>query len=129
MSFVRFVSCLCLLFSTAVSAQPFPDANPAPDCERSCLIEFVDQYLAGLVSHDPADIPWADDVKFTENNVPFAIGDGIRGTITGLVDYKLYVADERQGEAGFFGVVQEPSFASLMTMRLKVDDWKISEVE
>jgi hypothetical protein len=74
-------------------------------------------------------VPWAEEVKFSENNVPLAIGDGIWGTITGLGEYKLYVTDEARGEAGFFGVVHEPDFASLMALRLKVDEGKIAEVE
>src|SRR5215472_1514853 len=47
-----------------------------PDCERHCLDGFVDQYLAALVAHEPARLPWAKKVKFTENNVELQIGDG-----------------------------------------------------
>jgi hypothetical protein len=118
-----------LLGSSSAFSQAFPNINPAPDCDRRCLTQLAEQYLAGLVQHDPTQIPWADSVKFTENNVPLAMGDGIWGTITGLGAYKLYVTDEKQGEVGFFGQVQEPSFASLMAMRLKVEHRKISEVE
>jgi hypothetical protein len=114
---------------TTAVAQPFPATHPNPDCDRSCLIQLADQYLAGLVAHNPKQIPWAPQVKFTENNVPLAIGDGIWGTITGLGDYKLYVTDEAHGEVGFFGQVQEPSFPSLMAMRLKVEQRQISEAE
>lgn len=129
MKVFRVATIITLLTSTSAFGQPFPTTDPAPDCDRECLTDIVDQYLAGLASHDPSQIPWADDVKFTENNVPLAIGDGIWGTITGLGDYKLYVADEKHGEVGFFGVVQEPSFASLMAMRLKVNERKIEEAE
>jgi hypothetical protein len=118
-----------LISSSPAFSQAFPSTNPAPDCDRHCLTQLAEQYLAGLVKHDPKQIPWADRVKFTENNVPLAIGDGIWGTITGLGTYKLYVMDEERGEIGFFGQVQEPSFPSLMAMRLKVEHRKISEVE
>lgn len=117
--------CWCLI----AQAQSFPDTAPVTDCNRACLTGIADQFLAGLVAHEPAHIPWADTVKFTENNVPLAIGDGIWGTITGIGDYKLYVMDEKNGEVGFFGQVQEPSFPSLMAMRLKVRDQKVAEAE
>jgi hypothetical protein len=110
-------------------AQTVQATAAVPDCDRSCLTSIADNYLNALVAHDPKRVAWADSVKFTENNVPLTIGDGIWGTITGLGTYKLYVADEKTGEIGFFGQVQEPSFPSLMAMRLKVVHKKISEAE
>jgi len=111
------------------SAQTTAATVAVPDCDRSCLTEIADRYLTALVTHDPKRVDWADSVKFTENNAPLAIGDGIWGTITGLGSYKLYVMDEKSGEVGFFGQVQEPGFPSLMAMRLKVVHKRISEVE
>ena len=72
---------------------------------------------------------WANEVRFTENNVPLAIGDGLWGTITGLGEYELRVADVATGQVGFFGVVDEPDFSSLYAMRMRVDDDRIAEVE
>lgn len=125
----KLAPCSLMLAMSAVNAQPFPDSPVVVDCDRACLTDIANRYLDGLVAHDAARIPWADAVKFTENNVPLAIGDGIWGTITGLGDYKLYVTDERNGEIGFFGQVMEPNFPSLMAMRLKVRQRKISEAE
>ena len=118
------IACATLL-APLVAAQSLPNY----DCDRDCLIAVADQYLQGLVKHDPASVPWADHVMFTENNVELKIGDGIWGTITGLGDYKLHVADVASGEVGFFGVVKEPQFDSLMAMRLKVVHKRISEAE
>lgn len=132
MNFRRFtyLATLCLLLcSRLAGAQDWPNALPNMDCDRDCLIEVTDTFLEGLVSHDPSIVPWADHVKFTENNVPLAIGDGIWGTITGMGDYKLYVADVPSGQVGFFGVVEEPDFPSLMALRLKVEHGRISEAE
>lgn len=99
------------------------------DCDRACLFDLVDQYLEGLKAMDPANVAWADQVRFTENNVPLRIGDGLWGTITGMGDYDLRVADVEAGEVGFFGVVDEPQFSSLFAMRLKAQQGKIAEVE
>ena len=118
-----------LLLAGQLQAQPFPDTDPVPSCDRECLFGHVDDYLAALVAQDPSKARWADDVKFTENNVPLAIGDGLWGTITGMGDYDLRVADVKAGQVGFFGVVDEPSFSSLYAMRMKVENDRIAEVE
>ncbi len=118
-----------LLLAGTVQAQPFPDRDPVPSCDRECLFGHVDEYLAALVAKDPAKARWANEVKFTENNVPLAIGDGLWGTITGMGDYDLRAADVAAGQVAFFGVVDEPSFSSLYAMRMKVEDDRIAEVE
>jgi hypothetical protein len=124
-----FVLTSFLLAAQTLPAQPFPDRDPVPACDRECLFGHVDAYLDALRSKDPSKARWADSVKFTENNVPLAIGDGLWGTITGMGDYELRAADVSSGEVSFFGVVDEPSFSSLFAMRLKVDDNRIAEVE
>jgi len=121
--------CPVLLAAGLVQAQPFPDRDPVPACDRECLFGHVDEYLAALVAKDPSKARWANEVKFTENNVPLAIGDGLWGTITGMGDYDLRVADVATGQVGFFGVVDEPAFSSLYAMRMKVEDNRIAEVE
>lgn len=119
---------LFLLIPLVLSAQT-PNAVPNLDCDRDCLFERVDQYLEGLVAKDPSLVPWAEQVKFTENNVALRIGDGIWGTIEGLGEYELRVADVEAGQVAFFGEVIEPSFSSLMAMRLQVENSLIAEVE
>jgi hypothetical protein len=118
-----------LVLATAVHAQRFPERDPAPTCDRECLFGHVDDYLAALVAKDPTRARWANQVKFTENNVPLAIGDGLWGTNTGIGDYDLRAADVVMGEVAFFGLVHEPHFSSLYAMRLRVDDNRIAEVE
>jgi len=121
--------CTLMLLPGLASGQTTTGTILNLDCDRACLSGIVDQYLDGLVNHDISRVPWADEVKFTENNVPLRVGDGIWGTITGMGDYKLLVADERTGQVGFFGVVSEPSASSLMAMRLKVEHQRITEAE
>ena len=118
--------CVCLPVS---AQQSYPNAINDSDCDRACLFGLVDQYLAGLTAKDPGSVPWADTVMFTENNVPLRIGDGLWGTITGIGDYDLRVADERAGQAAFFGVVDEPQFSSLYAMRIRAEKGRIAEVE
>ena len=120
---------LSLSAAAASFAQPFPETLPVPDCDRTCLFAQVDSYLEALVAKDPSLAAWTDTVKFTENNVPLAIGDGLWGSIVGIGDYDLRVADVSRGEVGFYGVVVEADFSSLYAMRLKVERQRIAEVE
>ncbi|MDB6043887.1 MAG: hypothetical protein JWM63_2438 [Gammaproteobacteria bacterium] len=124
----------CMPAALAQDAQGSPGGHgtastPAADCDRACLTGLADRYMAALVAHDPQRVPWAIHVKFTENNVPMRIGDGLWGTLDKQGDYKLYCADPEGGQVSFFGVVVEGSKTSVYGMRLKVQDRKISEVE
>jgi hypothetical protein len=113
----------------AFSQSNTPNAVANYDCSRQCLYLALDRYLQGMLAKDPTQIAWAENVKFTENNVPLRIGDGLWGTITGMGDYDLRVADVAAGQVGFFGVVEEPHFSSLYALRLKVENGRIAEVE
>ena len=43
--------------------------GPIPlNCNRACLEDVVNQYLAALVAHDPKRLPLSADVKYTEND-------------------------------------------------------------
>jgi hypothetical protein len=103
--------------------------NPARDCDRQCLYGFVDQYLAALVAKDPARLPLAKNVTFTENNVALQIGDGLWGTITAKGADDLRAADPETGQVAYFGVVDERGNQAFFALRLKIEDHKISEVE
>jgi hypothetical protein len=101
----------------------------ASDCDRQCLYGFIDQYLQALAAKDPSRLPWAKSVKFTENNVVLAIGDGLWGTASGVGPEDVRAADPANGQVVYMGVVAEHGVQSFFALRMKVDDHKISEVE
>lgn len=106
-----------------------PNAAPTTHTRES-LYEALDNYLTALAARDPSQVPWADQVLYTENNVALKVGDGLWGTITGLGDYELKFADIETGQVGFFGAVEETKETSAFTVRLKVErDGRVSEVE
>jgi len=132
------VSALGALFwavAAAQASQVAQESNHAlnavgPGCDRDCLTGILDQYLSGLVEHDPARVPFADRVKFTENNVELRIGDGLWGTVSGIKhNADLKFADPQRGEVGFYGVVEEHGIGALFALRLRVENHRISEVE
>jgi hypothetical protein len=120
------------LFSPLGRAQAHSAAQggSAPiGCDRACLYGFLDQYLAALVAKDPARLPWAAHVKFTENNVVLQVGDGLWGTISARGADDVRAADTETGQAAYFGVVDERGSQAFFGLRLKIEDGKISEVE
>jgi hypothetical protein len=112
-----------------VAAAPAPQDGMPPSCDRQCLYVFLDHYLAALKAKDPSRLPLAKGIRYSENNVMMQIGDGVWGTITGLGDYNLRMADAVNGEVGCYGIVQETNATSMFALRLKVADGKIAEVE
>ena len=98
-------------------------------CDRACLEATVNQYLAAMVAHDASKAPLAKNVKYTENAATLAFTDGLWFTCSGLTDYKFYVSDPQSGQVAYVGLVKENDKTSLFSMRLKVVDRKITEVE
>src|SRR5215472_3629414 len=100
-----------------------------PTCDRQCLYGFLDGYLAALKVKDPSRLPLAKEFRYSENNVTMKIGDGLWGTISGLGNYNLRMADAVNGQVGCYGIVQETNSTSMFALRLKVTDGKIAEAE
>ncbi len=101
----------------------------AASCDRACLEGFVDQYLGALVAKDPGKLTLAPKAKFTENGQRLDLGDGLWGTIDGLTQYKLVIADPQAGEVGFFATIKESGRDQILGGRLKIDGGKIAEIE
>jgi hypothetical protein len=133
----RFIIAAFVVFSIAPFALPasgaavarHPEDQNAPACDRACLEDFVNQYLAALAARDPSRLQLADDVKFTENTALLKVGQGTWGTINGLGTFKLYFAEPEAGQVGFIGVVKEWDNPVILCLRLKIKDGKIAEVE
>jgi hypothetical protein len=98
-------------------------------CDYTCLTGMMDRYLKALVAHDPAQIPVAEHVRFTENTIPLKLGDALWGTISGMGTYKLYFADPHDGQVGFEGTIRENGTPAILLARLKVAGGKIAEIE
>ena len=66
----------------------------AQTCDRQCLVDLMKNYLAALVKHDPAAVPFDKDVKFTENTANIPVGDGLWVTASGgPTEFQIYAAD------------------------------------
>jgi hypothetical protein len=115
------------LLATAGAAQAKTHAASA--CDRACLDGLADRYLDAMVAKTPASLPWAKVVRFSENSVPMAIGDGLWGSSTAHAAAALRAADPQSGQVAWMGVVEEHGQPAFLALRLKVTDGQIAEVE
>jgi hypothetical protein len=103
------------------------DANNT--CDRQCLYALADQYFVALVDKDVSKVPASSTVKFTENGVQMALGDGLWNTISGKRSYNLKLADTVQGQVAVIEVVEEHGTPAIIATRFKVVDKQITEIE
>ena len=108
-------------------------AGPAAgQCNRQCLEGFVNQYLNAMVAHDASKAPFANNARYTENAKDISLAkptEGLWAASTSLGDYRLYVADPQQGQVAFVGLVNEGGKPAILSMRLKIENQKITEIE
>src|SRR5688572_10210659 len=107
--------------------------TPAP-CDRRCLIEIADGYLAALAAHDPAAISLSDDVVFVENLTAMKPGGGLWSSAAGKVGgFRIHVPDPVEGTIGVMAVLDRQTkdgvAPALLALRLKVDGRTITEAE
>lgn len=98
-------------------------------CDRACLEGFIDSYLDALVARDPAQLPLAADVRFTENGQELELGDALWHGASGVRDYRVYITDPGAGQAALFAVVEEHGLPVLFSLRLAVEAQRITEIE
>ena len=118
------------LVTPALIAQARLPVGPIPlDCNRSCLEGLINQYLDAVVAHDPKRLPLSADVKYTEQEQVMAVGDGFWKTVTGRGAYNHYFADPVMGQVGWMGTMREKNGVLLMSVRLRTQLGRISEIE
>jgi hypothetical protein len=101
----------------------------SPTCNRTCLIGMLHSYLDALGHRDRGLAPFAPSVRYTENNVEMPLGEGLWGSVGAVSATGLEVADAITGNAAWFGTVQEHGNGAFLTVRLKVEAGRITEVE
>jgi hypothetical protein len=98
-------------------------------CDRACLKTFVDGYFDALAARDPARLPVAAEVKYTENGRVLEIGEGFWKTSGTPFRYRDYVLDPETGGAASFTAFKEYEGTAQMFLRLKVVNRQITEIE
>jgi hypothetical protein len=120
----RYVPLFLLLLLVAAT-----DARAQASCDRACLRTMLDQYLSAVVAHNPAAAPLMVGFRQTENAVAIPLGGGVWKTVTGLGKLQRRYVDPVSGQAAYFGIVDEGPSAAVVTVRVRVEDRKITEAE
>jgi hypothetical protein len=99
-------------------------------CDRACLIETANDYLAALVAHDPSRVKLAAGLKFVENTERLKAGEGLWKTASAVPSaFALPVPDPVSGQIGFIGMMEESGKPIQLGLRLKVENGAITEAE
>jgi hypothetical protein len=119
-------------FYAYLPAEPAPAEDAATlkeRCDKTCLLTLGDRFMAALAAQKPADVPWARDVKFTENGVGIQVGEGIWGSIRSKSDFGLRIADPVAGTYSWYGLIYDHDAPAYAGVRIKAKGARISEAE
>jgi hypothetical protein len=98
-------------------------------CDRSCLKTTLDQYLNAVIQHNPAAAPLSIGFRQTENAMVRRPGTGLWQSAGALGKLQRRYFDAESGQAGFFGTIEDANAPAIASLRLKVEDRKITEAE
>jgi hypothetical protein len=100
------------------------------ECDRQCLVNMMQQYLAALVKHDPKAVPFADEVKFVESTANIPVGKGLWVTASGgPSEFQIYAADPVAQQVACLVMMKENDKDILLGARLKLENVRITEAE
>ncbi len=118
--------------TAAAAAQPAGTAaavtNTSP-CDRACLRDIAEDYLAAMLTHTPGKAPLALNARYTENGVDLTLPDGLWRTLDKLGTYRLYVVDPQERMIAFLAKGLENGAPVLIGTRLRVINHQITEME
>jgi hypothetical protein len=110
----------------------YPLAPAVPgECNRECLYQFVDKYFDAMLSRCWCNLAVGPDAKYTENELPVKLGEGMWKTFSGRGTYRVYLADPASGEAGYYGTITEDNglLEGVIALRMKIKDHRVTELE
>ena len=105
-------------------------ATPNVALDRQGLVDMMGKYLAAVVKHDPAAVPFVEKAKFTENTAEIPVGKGLWTTASaGPSEFQIYAADPEAQQVACLVMMKELDKDVLLGARLKLENGKIAEAE
>ncbi|MDG2175625.1 MAG: hypothetical protein P8M72_05785 [Gammaproteobacteria bacterium] len=117
------------LFVLLVLAGSFSLSTQAQDCDRSCLADFLDQYLDAIIASDASQAPLSYGFRQTENSIVVPNDEGLWTTVTSLGELQRRYFDPVGQTAGYFGLLEESGERAAVSLRMKVSNNLITEAE
>jgi len=120
----------CAMLSVETARARATDAADAAkyDCDRACLQQISDSYFDALAQHNPAAAPFASGAKYSETGRVMKIGEGLWRQ-AGKSTYRMEIFDPETGGIGIDAVVPDGDVPTIVALRLKVENHKITEAE
>lgn len=118
-------------YLSLIAALVAPFAHAAvPICDRDCLNDLANRYVAALVAHDPSKAPLAKGVRIVENVHRIQPGEGLWKTASAApTTFEIVVPDVVAQQVGVLAVMQEEGRPIQLGLRLKLENGKIVEAE
>ncbi|OYX66090.1 MAG: hypothetical protein B7Y88_06210 [Sphingomonadales bacterium 32-64-17] len=113
---------------TAAAAPVSAQSDAA--CDAACLEQIAREYRAAYRAHDRSAAPFAENVRYTENNVEMPFPDGTWDTVTAEPGPPVVLSDPETGNVGIYTTIMQDEIEGYLAVRLHVNDAReIDEVE
>ncbi|MGH8218008.1 MAG: hypothetical protein ACREUT_05505 [Steroidobacteraceae bacterium] len=128
------LGCVLAVIGLGLTAADAAQKASAPDCNRRCLLEFLQTYTEGLLDDDTSRIKVAPGVRVTSNGVDVQLGKGEVWGLAKRMPYRQAFVDPVTGAAIFMGTVTNAPTNQgerwwFYMVRLKVVAKRLTEVE
>jgi hypothetical protein len=84
---------------------PAAASTPVSSCDRQCLIDAADAYVAAIVAHQIFDAPITDDFLFVENGQQMLLEGLWLTAVRGPQDFVIHVPDEINNTVGYLAMM------------------------
>jgi hypothetical protein len=101
----------------------------AQDCDRACLKDMITTYIDALAAHDPARLPLAANVRFTEDSRELKLGEGLWKSVLRVGGFRQNYIDLKAQIAAAHINAYESDTEILHSVLLRVVNRKITGIE
>jgi len=128
------LACVLAVIALGMTAARAARKPQGPDCDRRCLLEFLQTYTEGLLDNDTSRIKVAAKLRVTSNGTDVPLGKGEVWGLAKRMPYRQAFVDPLTGAVMFMGTVTNAPTNQgerwwFYMVRLKVVARQITEVE
>src|SRR5579863_9853118 len=128
------LGCMLLVTGSGFATLSARQKAKEPDCNRRCLLEFLQTYTEGLLDNDTSRIKVASNLRVTSNGMDVPLGKGEVWGQAKRMPYRQAFVDPVTGAVMFMGTVtnaptNQAELWWFYMVRLKVVAQQITEVE